>query len=216
MPSTTATTPTAAQIDAAINNPAVQRAAEHLAAQQHALLEAVGLRASIAEAVDFAGTADPTVVVATLSRWAAETADAIAAAREAKQQHDAQRLERRMARQPLRLAVSDRLTMLTQEKESLVGRIAAATASGAPRATSSAGQLRYENLLASGLSNEQIAGLGVGLQNPTDLTAQMQQRIAEIDVALVPLLAFTSDPLGDVTPLVGLGFDDLIAARLDG
>ena len=87
--------------------------------------------------------------------------------------------------------------------------------SGAPRATSSAGQLRYENLLASGLSNEQIAGLGVGLQNPTDLSNERQARIAEIDRLLVPLWGFAKNPRGDVALLVGLGFDDLIAARLD-
>ena len=209
------TRPTAAQIDAAHDNPHVQVAAERLAAKRQLLAEIAGIRSSILEAIDAGGTTDPIAIVEELGRLAADADDAIATARAETRQHDAQRLERLMNKQPLRLAVSARISALSLEKESLVGLIAAAAASGAPRATSSAGQLRYENLLASGLSNEQIAGLGVGLQNPTDLSNERQARIAEIDRLLVPLWGFAKNPRGDVALLVGLGFDDLIAARLD-
>ena len=214
---TTATNPapTTAQVDVAFDNPHVQVAAERLAAKRQLLAEIAGIRSSILEAIDAGGTTDPIAIVEELGRLAADADDAIAAVRAETRQHDAQRRERRLSMQPLRMAVSARISALSLEKESLVGLIAAAAASGAPRATSSAGQLRYENLLASGLSNEQIAGLGVGLQNPTDLSNERQARIAEIDRLLVPLWGFAKNPRGDVALLVGLGFDDLIAARLD-
>ncbi len=212
---TNPTRPTTAQIDAVLSNCAVQVAAERLTAKQQLLAEITGSRAVIAAAIEATGTADPAAIVDALGHLAADTDAEIAVAREAKQQHDAQRRERLLTRQPLRAAVSARITTLCVERESLVGRIAAAAASGAPRATSSAGQLRYENLRASGLTDAQIVGLGVGLQSPADMTNEHQARIAEIDALLVPLWGFANDPMGDVAPLDGLGFDGLIQARLD-
>ena len=207
------TRPTAAQIDAAHDNPHVQVAAERLAAKRQLLAEIAGIRSSILEAIDAGGTTDPIAIVEELGRLAADADDAIAVARAKKQQHEAQRLERRMARQPLRLAVSDRISTLCSERESLVGLIAAAA--NASRMTGATGQLRYQNLLASGLSDVQICSLGEGLQNPADLTAKKQARIAEINRLLEPLWAFANDAVGDPAQLAGLGFDDLIAERLD-
>ena len=113
----------------------------------------------------------------------------------------------------MRLAVSDRISTLCSERESLVGLITAAA--NASRMTGATGQLRYQNLLASGLSDVQICSLGEDLRNPAVVTAEMQARITAIDALVVPLFVFSKDPLGDVTPLAGLGLDDLIAARLD-
>ena len=212
---TTATSPATmtAQIDAAYANQAVQVAAERLTAKQQLLAEITGSRAVIAAAIEATGTADPAAIVEALGCMASGTDAEIAAARAEKQQHDAQRRERRMARQPLRAAVSARITALAQEKESLVGRIAAAA--NASRMTGATGQLRYENLRASGLTDKQIVGLGEGLQSPTDLSNEHQARIAAINSELEPLFAFANDPLGDPAPLAGLGLDALIAARLD-
>ena len=207
------TRPTAAQIDAAHDNPHVQVAAERLAAKRQLLAEIAGIRSSILEAIDAGGTTDPIAIVEELGRLAADADDAIAAVRAETRQHDAQRRERRLSMQPLRMAVSARISALSAERESLVNRITAAA--NASRMTGATGQLRYQNLLASGLSDVQICSLGEDLRNPAVVTAEMQARITAIDALVVPLFVFSKDPLGDVTPLAGLGLDDLIAARLD-
>lgn len=212
---TTATNPapTTAQVDVAFDNPHVQVAAERLAAKRQLLAEIAGIRSSILEAIDAGGTTDPIAIVEELGRLAADADDAIAAVRAETRQHDAQRRERRLSMQPLRMAVSARISALSAERESLVNRITAAA--NASRMTGATGQLRYQNLLASGLSDVQICSLGEDLRNPAVVTAEMQARITAIDALVVPLFVFSKDPLGDVTPLAGLGLDDLIAARLD-
>ena len=212
---TTATNPapTTAQVDVAFDNPHVQVAAERLAAKRQLLAEIAGIRSSILEAIDAGGTTDPIAIVEELGRLAADADDAIAAVRAETRQHDAQRRERRLSMQPLRMAVSARISALSAERESLVNRITAAA--NASRMTGATGQLRYQNLLASGLSDVQICSLGEGLQNPADLTAKKQARIAEINRLLEPLWAFANDAVGDPAQLAGLGFDDLIAERLD-
>ena len=212
---TTATNPapTTARVDVAFDNPHVQVAAERLAAKRQLLAEIAGIRSSILEAIDAGGTTDPIAIVEELGRLAADADDAIAAVRAETRQHDAQRRERRLSMQPLRMAVSARISALSAERESLVNRITAAA--NASRMTGATGQLRYQNLLASGLSDVQICSLGEDLRNPAVVTAEMQARITAIDALVVPLFVFSKDPLGDVTPLAGLGLDDLIAARLD-
>ena len=203
----------AAQIDAvdvAFSHPDVQRAAGRLAATRQRLAEAGGLRRAIAEAIDSTGAADPISLIEALDRSASEAEDAIAAVREDKQRHDAQHKARMVRLQPLRSAVGRRITELNQERESLVRR---AEAAGSSRMLGDMGSLKYVNLRASGLTDAQITSLGPDCTNPVEAVRAMQQRIAEIDDALVPLWSFAKDEYFDAAPLVGLGFDDEIEAR---
>lgn len=202
---------TAAQIDAvdvAFVHPDVQRAAGRLAAKRQLLAEVCGFRCAIADAIDATGAADPVDLVETLDRFATDADDAIAAVREDKRRHDDQHAARMARLKPLRLAVSRRIDELGHQRADAVRRAEALGSSKSDESRS-----KYSSLRAGGLTDAQIASLAPDEANPNERLRAVQQRIAEIDVALVPLWAFANDRYFDVAPLEGQGFDDLIEAR---
>lgn len=206
---------TAAQVDAldlVFSNDRVQRAASQLHLKRTRLFEVAGFRSAIAEAVST--THEPTAVtpeqvVAILDRMAAEVDDEVAAVREDRARHDARHKARLERLTPLRRAVSGRVGALVSERVHCLERIDALRR--AATMTDGAAQ-RHANLVAVGLTSEQIIGLGLVAQAPADQEAAIRARMNVIDAQIAPLRTFLADE-SDVTPLAGLDFEVLVNAR---
>ena len=208
---------TAAEVDAldlVFTHSEVQRAAGRLHLKRQRLLEAAGFRSAIAEGIAAVGgpmsSITPEQVIAALEQASREVDDEIDCVREDRAQHDARHKGRLQRLAPLSNAVSVRATALTNERETCIRHIDAGRR--AATMTAGAANLRYANLVAAGLTREQINALGPSAQPSEVQEAKLKDRVAAIGDDLALLLAFQADER-DVTPLVGLGFDALIDAR---
>ena len=133
------------------------------------------------------------------------------AARIERGRHDARVKARADRLQPLKLAVSARLTACEVEGPRLAERIRLAEAAPFGHQSPSA----YQRLIEAGLTHAQIKLTGV--ENPVSQTEKDVQaakdRIAVLQAELPALRAFSADPLCSPAHLEGLaGFDALVAA----
>lgn len=196
-------------LDTVFSDAVVQRAAGQLQLQlrRARLLELAGFRSAISEATLAAGEparVTPEQVVAILTRLSDDVEDELAALREDRAQHDACHKARMARIQPLRVAVSLRLTALIGERERCVLNVDAIRRAST---MSSPSAHRYHSLIAAGITPTEISMLSI--EDPEDQVVAAKARVVVIDAELAPLRAFGAS--GDVAHLAGLGLDDLIA-----
>lgn len=194
----------------------VQRHAAAVRAKLLSLLEFAALRSEISAAIESIGTHStagltPAAVVGVLRQRAVELDDALDDARTDRDAHEAVRKARSRVLEPLRTAVSDHVGTLNRDSESCLTRIDAARRASTMGGTASG--LRYDNLVAAGLSREQIAALGPVVQSPDAQEDALKARISANNDKVAALNAFIAT--GDVAHLAGMGFDALIAARIE-
>ncbi|MGJ7607140.1 hypothetical protein ACSFA7_22585 [Variovorax sp. LT1R20] len=190
----------------------VQRQAAVVRAKLLHVIEFAALRSEIAAAVRAIGTHStddltPAGVVAVLRQRAAELDDTLDDARADRDTHEAVRKARMARIEPLRREVSQRLTVLANEREHCFVRLDASRRASTMGGVG--GTMRHANLLAAGLTNEQINALGPAAQSSTEQEAAIRARIFEIDAELAPLRSYVAS--SDVTQLAALGLDALIA-----
>ena len=191
--------------------PDVQRAAGELFAVRDHVAGIAAFHGIISEAVDVAHPAGVEVVevLRSLIDQAKQELEAVVADRRA---HDAAIKVRREVLMPLEVAVGHASASASVGRAMLQSHIDAALGSGKHGVSASAGASRYAALQAAGLSEAQIAGLGV--TTPEVDVQKLQGQVADVDRVLAKLKAFSADTTNGVEQLVGLpGFDALIAAR---
>ncbi len=207
-------------VDIVFSDWAVLRAADRLTSKRMRLMEVAGLRSAISEAIahavgDGAPLEDmsPAGIVAVLDRLATQVDADELAVREDHTRHNARRQARLNRLAPLRCAVIARSNQLVDERTHLIKLIDAAR--NAATLGYAIADMRFSNLLAVGLTREDIAALRPEASDPDAKIAAYLARIAEVNELLPPLHAFLDDGRGDVAVLAGFGeFDDLVKARL--
>lgn len=187
----------------------VQRQAAAVRAKLLHVIEFAALRSEIAAAVRAIGTHStddltPAAVVAILRQRAAELDVALDDARADRDTHEAVRKARMALIDPLRREVSKKQTALANEREHCFVRLDAYRRASTMTAPANN---RHASLVAAGLTAEQINGLG--LPDPEQEVGAIRERITAIDSELAPLHRYTMT--NDVTHLVGLGLDALVA-----
>lgn len=197
----------------------VQRAAGACAAKRLRLTELAGFKSEISAAIQIAVANDedldianftPAVVAEVLRQRAEDIDSAIDDCREDHAAHQAASAARMRRHEPLRAAVSKRLSQLVSERDYLVQADDSARRAAA---IGISGSSRFAILRSAGLTDEQIAATEPTATNPEVLAECRRIRIAEIGPQIEKLCAFGASPTFDAAPLAGLGFEDLISAR---
>lgn len=207
---------TAAQIDtvsALYRNPIVQRAAGEARSALLRAVEFASFRGLINSAIEAAGDDLSLDRVAAVLKHLSEHAEAaLVDARADQAEHDNIVKARRDQLQPLRNAVSQRLSTLQVELDAQV-RESEALRRPPPEQLTSVEERRLL-LQAAGLTADQIAALNVGGAGPSreERREHIQARIAEIKACMQPLREFGET--GDESALAGIAeFEALIAAQ---
>lgn len=209
------------RFDILFRDAAVQNAAGRLKAARTRLREKTEHRSAISEAFTISDSDVGNIssigdavasIVAALNRLSEQVEQEFKAATVDHEMHDKRHSARMRRLAPLRLAVSAQVTELTHERNHLSQKI-----DSIKRATTmrgGAGSAKFANLLAAGLTREQIANLGPDHDDPEVQIQSARDRMnAIVSTLLPPLEQFLADPLFDTACIVGLGFDDLIKIR---
>lgn len=206
-------------LDIIFRDPSVQRAAGACAANRSRLMEVAGFKSEISSAIEIAvakdedldiGNVTAAMVAELLRQRSEEIEAAIDECRADHAAHQAKSRARMLRHKPLRVAVSQRHTNLTAERDHL---IAANDAARRADTLGISGASRYAVLRSAGLSDSQIEATEPTALSPEILTERRRARLAEIAPEISALQAFSASPDFDAGLLAGLGFDALIMAR---
>lgn len=206
-------------IDIIFRDPSVQHAAGTCAANRSRLMEIAGFKSEISSAIESTvakdedldiGNVTAAMVAEVLRQRSEEIEAAIDECRADHAAHQAKSRARMLRHEPLRVAVSQRLTNLTAERDHL---IAADDAAHRANALGISGASRYAVLRSAGLSDSQIEATEPTALSPEILTERRRARLAKIGPEISALRAFSASPDFDAGLLAGLGFDALIMAR---
>lgn len=209
-------------LDIVFGDAAVQRAAGRLKFARSRLREKTEYRSVISEAlaiVIYDGGSSATVsddtatsVVSVLNRLVEEVDEESEAATKDHEAHDNRHRVRMQRLAPLRRAVSAKASELINERNHLAQNIDAIKRSVSFAGES--GSARYANLIAAGLTKEQISTLEASNNDPDVQIQTIRDRVDVIaNTLLPPLEQFLADGLFDMARVAGLGFDVLINTR---
>jgi hypothetical protein len=205
----------AAQIDtvsALYRNPIVQRAAGETRSALLRAVEFASFRGLINSAIEAAGDdLNPDRVAAVLKHLSEHAEAALVDARADQAEHDNVVTARRDQLQPLRNAVSQRLSTLQVELDALCRQADSLFRPPAEQVTNA--EARRMLLQAAGVTAEQMAALIINAgPSREERREHVQARIAEIKGLMQPLREFSET--GDEMVLAGISeFEPLIAAR---